>query len=294
MGKGSSIQWTRETWNPWHGCIKVSAGCKYCYMYRDKERYGKDPTEVVKSKNTFNDPLKWRTPTLIFTCSWSDWFIEQADEWRKEAWEIIKKTPWHTYQILTKRPERIKDHLPLDWGDGYPNVWLGVSVENQEAAYTRIPILLNTPAKVRFLSCEPLLDRVDLTDYILNMLDRCPVHGVVSGIPRGEGENYEFSVCPECDDEQIVDAVTEDIDWVIVGGESGNDTGKYLYRPCELDWIKEMVETCRQWGVPVFVKQLGTHLAKELNLKDRHGGDMDEFPEGLKMTQFPKSYKPKL
>ena len=111
MAIQSKIQWTNATWNPWHGCKKVSPGCKFCYMYRDKERYNQDPTTVLKSKTKFNAPLQWNEPKLIFTCSWSDWFIEEADQWRAEAWKIIKNTPHHTYQILTKRPERIKDHL---------------------------------------------------------------------------------------------------------------------------------------------------------------------------------------
>ncbi|MDP9961663.1 DUF5131 family protein [Chryseobacterium lathyri] len=127
----TKIQWTEATWNPWHGCKKVSPGCKFCYMYRDKDRYGQDPTMVLKSKMTFKQPLKWKDPQLIFTCSWSDWFIEEADAWRNEAWGIIRKTPQHTYQILTKRPERIKDNLP-DCFNELNNVLIGVSVESQE------------------------------------------------------------------------------------------------------------------------------------------------------------------
>lgn len=122
MSKSSFIEWTQATWNPWHGCIKVSEGCRYCYMYRDKTRYGQNPKIISKSKTTFDDPLKWAEPQLIFTCSWSDWFIDAADDWRDEAWEIIRKSPHHTFQILTKRPERIADHLPSDWGAGWDNV----------------------------------------------------------------------------------------------------------------------------------------------------------------------------
>lgn len=102
MAQESKIQWTDGTWNPWHGCIKVSEGCKFCYMYRDKDRYGLDPTDVQRSKSNFRDPLKWKEPKKVFTCSWSDFFIEQADEWRAEAWEIIKNTPHLTYQILSQ------------------------------------------------------------------------------------------------------------------------------------------------------------------------------------------------
>lgn len=157
MGKNSNIEWTDHTWNPWQGCLKVSPGCKQCYMYRDKKRYGQDPMVVVRSKPaTFNKPLQWKGPAKVFTCSWSDFFIDQADEWRGEAWDIIQQTPWLTYQILTKRPENIKKRLPFRWGDGWPNVWLGVSVESQDYVH-RIEILDEIPAKVRFVSYEPAL-----------------------------------------------------------------------------------------------------------------------------------------
>jgi protein gp37 len=154
MGNYSAIEWTEATWNPWHGCLKVSPGCAHCYMYRDKVRYGQDPTDVMRGKTTFELPLKWKDPKLIFTCSWSDFFIEEADGWRDAAWDIIRSTPHHTYQILTKRPERIANHLPSDWP--LPNVWLGVSVENPRF-YWRIAVLNGIPAAVRFLSLEPLL-----------------------------------------------------------------------------------------------------------------------------------------
>jgi len=160
MAEVSSIEWTDGTWNPWHGCIKVSPGCKNCYMYRGKERWGRNPRAVTRSRTTFEDPLHWSEPRLIFTCSWSDWFIEDADTWRDEAWSIIRRTPRHTYQILTKRPERIHICLPPDWGNGWPNVWLGVSIEN--AAYlTRKDILRSIPCHLRFISAEPLLGPID-------------------------------------------------------------------------------------------------------------------------------------
>lgn len=154
MAEDSAIEWTQATWNPWHGCHKISPGCAHCYMYRDKRRYGQDPATVVRSKTCFDAPQKWKEAKMIFTCSWSDFFIAEADEWRIEAWEIIRRTPQHTYQILTKRPERILEHLPSGWP--LPNVWLGVSVENPRF-YWRIELLKNVAASVRFLSLEPLL-----------------------------------------------------------------------------------------------------------------------------------------
>lgn len=249
MGDQSNIQWTQATWNPWHGCKKVSAGCKFCYMFRDKEKYGQDPTNVVRSKTKFNDPLKWKEPKLIFTCSWSDWFIKDADEWRAEAWKIIKDTPQHTYQILTKRPERILDHLPDDWGAGYPNVWLGVSVENNSSKATdRLYYLNRVSASKKFISFEPLL-----------------------------GMMYNRYIAPK-------------VDWIIIGGESGNDNGEYKYRPCELEWIEKIIKDYRDFGKPgvkIFVKQLGTHLAKELKMSDRHGGNINDFPKHLQIREMP-------
>jgi protein gp37 len=160
VSANSTIEWTDSTWNPWHGCHKVSPGCKYCYMYRDKARYGQDPTKVVRSKTTFDAPLKWKEPRRVFTCSWSDFFIEQADEWREEAYDIIRRTP-HQYQCLTKRPERMDGRLPVPM---LPNLWLGVSVESRRYK-DRIDILRDTPAPIRFLSLEPLLEDLGVIDF---------------------------------------------------------------------------------------------------------------------------------
>lgn len=154
MAGTSGIEWTEATWNPWHGCEKVSPGCAHCYMFREKRRYGQDPSIVVKSRTTFDAPIRWRAPRMIFTCSWSDYFIEEADDWRHDAWEVIRATPRHTYQVLTKRPERILSHIPNHWP--LKNVWLGVSVENPRF-YGRIAQLIRIPASIRFLSLEPLL-----------------------------------------------------------------------------------------------------------------------------------------
>jgi protein gp37 len=159
MGKSTAIGWCDATWNPWRGCIKVSPGCKHCYMYRDLSsprlrRLG-SPFDVVRSKTTFRDPLTWKDPTVIFTCSYSDFFIKQADGWRPDAWDVIGRTPQHTYLVLTKRPERIADHLPQGWP--WPHVWLGVSVETP-AYLWRADVLRSVPAAHRFLACEPLLE----------------------------------------------------------------------------------------------------------------------------------------
>lgn len=154
MGLSSGIEWTEATWNPWHGCSRISPGCAHCYMYRDKRRYGQDPASIMRSKTSFDAPRKWHEPRVIFTCSWSDFFIEEADAWRDEAWDVIRSTPQHTYQVLTKRPSRVSGHLPTGWP--FHNVWLGVSVENPRF-YWRIDELTQIQASVRFLSIEPLL-----------------------------------------------------------------------------------------------------------------------------------------
>ena len=249
-------------------------------MYRDKDRYGQDPTTVMRSKAKFKEPLKWKEPKLIFTCSWSDWFIEDADEWRDEAWEIIKNTPQHTYQILTKRPERIADHLPEDWGEGYPNVWLGVSVEYTKYV-PRILKLIGIPAKVRFVSFEPLLGPIDL-DYPKGIND---VQLVESDSPFSSNE---YPANPP-----ITYHMAHFIHWAIIGGESGNDTGKYRYRPCKKEWIEWLLRDLKEAKIPTFVKQLGTHLAKEQGCKDRHGGNMEEWPDWLQVREMPEIFEQK-
>jgi protein gp37 len=146
-------------------------------MYRDKKRFGQNPRRIVKSKTTFSDPLKWTEAKLIFTCSWSDWFIDEADDWRNAAWDVIRATPQHNYQILTKRPERISGHLPNDWGKGWKNVWLGVSIENQKHV-DRAEILRSVPAHIRFISAEPLLGPIEFVT--LN-----GIHWVITGGESG-------------------------------------------------------------------------------------------------------------
>lgn len=260
MGEISKIEWTDATWNVAVGCTKVSEGCKYCYMMRDYEgRFGRKDVNgtVTRTKDgTFKAPLKWQkqglkcvdgSPLKVFTSSLTDVFHEQIDPYRDEVWEIIRQCPDLIFQILTKRPERIKDCLPEDWGAGYPNVWLGVSVESS-VYLNRIRDLSCVPAKTKFVSFEPLVGwMVDVELYV----------------------------------------VAPHFDWAIIGGESGNDQGKYGYRKTDLRDIHEIMEVCIMEEIPVFVKQLGTHLAKEMGMKDRHGRDMGEWPEWLRVREFP-------
>ena len=162
MSEKTGISWTEHTWNPWEGCTKISPGCANCYMFALLQQYGRDPSRVRRT-NTWGDPPRWDAiaaeegkPALVFTCSLSDWFHEGADAWRAEAWEVVRRSPHLRFQILTKRPFRIAEHLPPDWGDGYDNVWLGVSIEDNEHVW-RADVLRKIPARTSFISAEPLL-----------------------------------------------------------------------------------------------------------------------------------------
>jgi protein gp37 len=287
MAQISSIQWTDATWNIARGCTKVDEDCKYCYMYReslDSTRY--NPLQVVKTKTVFDMPLRykntisacWDGRPLIFTCSLTDFFHESIDGYRHEAWDIIRKCPHLIFQILTKRPERITEHLPADWGEGWDNVWLGTSCGSQNSD-KRICELINVKAKTKFLSLEPLHGSIDLL-YPETIW------------PNGPERCCNGHECG-CYGQPVEPWLVYGINWVIVGGESGNDTGKYKYRPCELGWIERIVSDCQHANIPVFVKQMGTHLSKQLKMSDRHGGNIDEFPAHLQVRQFPVKIKAK-
>lgn len=273
------IGWTDYTVNFWHGCFKVSDGCKFCYMYRDKEKYGQDPMTIKKRNyDTIRKELnkaikegKLFDGAKIFTCSWSDFFLKEADPWRAEAWELIKEYPQFNWQILTKRVHRIRECLPKDWEHGYKNVWLGFSVENQDNFNKRWRDFEAIPAYVKFISGEPLLSSVDITPFFE------PHRTLISG-STGIWQ-YGGQV--------TMDYAKFNRLWVILGGESGNENGFYKYRPCELEWIESLVKQCTDNRVPVFVKQTGTYLSKQLKLKDRHGADISEFPMSIRIQQFP-------
>lgn len=183
MSDTTLIAWTEHTWNPWRGCTKISPGCAHCYMFTAQRRWGNDPEVVVRTQK-WSQPARWeqeairkRKRAMVFTCSWSDWFHDAADGWRDEAWAVVKSCPHLDFQILTKRPERIAAHLPADWGRGYPNVWLGVSIENPRFQW-RADILRPIPASVRFISAEPLLAP-------LPTLDLTGIHWLIVGGESG-------------------------------------------------------------------------------------------------------------
>jgi protein gp37 len=291
MGKQTEIEWCDASWNPWYGCRKVSVGprggCTHCYVEREMRRYGLDFLKVTRAKDaTFRAPLKWKEPMRIFTCSWSDWFIEQADPWRAEAWEIIRQTPQHTYMILTKRPERImKSNLNYltpwaPWGKPWPNVWLGVSVENQEQADKRIPLLLTIPAAVRFVSYEPALGPVNFAHYFTGGMSRCSQCGTL--YPAGE---IVPRACPKCHGIPTYEK-PRGLDWLIIGGESGPEA-----RELKIEWADETLEACRAAGVPCFIKQMGsnpTWRGERIEFRHPKGGDMAEWPEALRVREWPE------
>jgi protein gp37 len=257
MGDKTGIAWTNRTWNPWRGCTKIHARCKLCYMFTEQTRYGKRPIRRHQNED-LGEPLRWQRYArevgrieMVFTCSWSDWFHADADQWRDEAWAVIKACPNLTFQVLTKRPERIADHLPKDWGDGYPNVWLGSSLDPQDKNGME---LFNVPAKVRFLSLEPLLAPVDLSPAI----DR--LDWVIVGGESGQGARPCY------------------VQWV-----------RDVSRQCKAAGVPVFV---KQLGKDARDGSLCCHGCTHegphpLGLKHPKGGDMAEWPEDLQVRRFP-------
>lgn len=280
MGEITKIAWTDHTFNPWLGCTKVSAGCANCYAetLMDKRygrvKWGKGNPRVRTSKSNWNLPLRWDRAAKaegvrrrVFCASLADVFDADVPwGWRNDMFVLIQKTPNLDWQLLTKRPEnvvpmvtQIGDHwLGNAW---LPNVWIGTSVEDQANADLRILSLIAIPGRVRFLSVEPLLGPVNLVPWLPPQLV-CPSWPVDSRYP---------------------------LNWVIVGGESGPGA-----RPCNVGWIRSVVRQCRGAGVPCFVKQLGSNVedySGECNLREIHhpkGGDPSEWPEGLRVREFPR------
>lgn len=317
MATDSSIQWTTHTFNGWIGCERVSEGCKYCYAAvstpaRTSRAEGLElwgPAPDTKRKKTSADnwalPKRWDRAaqrsgerTFVFASSLCDVFEDHPEvaPWRAELFALIDATPSLTWQLLTKRPENIRRFLPASWLEQpRAHVWFGTTVENQKMANERIPELMLVSGPVRFLSCEPLLESIDLRTV------------------------QEEGWCPKCDDRLFYDAFRatarcrccveasepvdlERIDWVIVGGESGPSARRF-----DLAWAYELIEQCRAAEVPVFVKQLGSRPIGEPRsktprrwmtqhhpslrdvwmLNDSHGGDASEWPSDLCVREMP-------
>lgn len=337
MAQDTNIEWTDKSWNFLRGCSRVSEGCRNCYAERTAIRFAK-PGEayhgLVQStpggpkwtgkveffEHILLEPLKWRKPCRVFVNSMSDLFHENVtDEMLDKAFAVMALTPQHTYQILTKRPERMREYFanPFDRLDAIgsackasfgktligdpvglcsipdsvyvdelplPNVWLGVSVEDQKAAKERIPLLLKTPAAVRWVSAEPLLGPIDFT-LRWGGQDKRDSYG-----------NLYWGTMPT-----LSGLGGNTLDWIVVGGESGPGA-----RPFDIQWARDIIAQCKAADVPVFVKQLGAQpesIADHISFKgstrkkpngfyrhlnDKKGGDMSEWPEDLRVRQMPE------
>ncbi len=163
-----------DIWNPWHGCKKCSEGCQNCYMFFLDEQRGKNGADIYRTKSGFNYPIskdrqgryKVKSGEQLRVCMTSDFFLPEADAWRDEAWRIIRQRPDVVFFLLTKRPQRVRECLPDDWGDGWENVFFNVSCENQRRADERIPILLELPFKHKGIMCAPFIGAVTLREYL--------------------------------------------------------------------------------------------------------------------------------
>jgi len=288
MADGTKIEWTDASWNVVNGCSVVSPGCTNCYAMRlAGTRMRHHPTrqgltvdsaagpvwngQVRFIEQVLDQPLRWRTPRMIFVCAHGDLFHEAVpDEWIDRVFAVMALAPQHTFQVLTKRPERMRAYLgskartgdsdlcrainriPAHLGNRHgilvlplPNVWLGTSVEDQRRAEERIPLLLDTPAAVRWISAEPLLAEVNLEPW----LDR--------------------------------------LSWVVVGGESGPGARRF-----NIKWARVILENCRAYGVPAFMKQLGSNPRNgpyRERVLDPKGGDIAEFPADIRVREWPRA-----
>lgn len=234
MAIGSNIEWTESTWNPLTGCNKVSPGCKFCYAERFARRLQamgqanyRNGFKLTLHEHVLEHPLSWKKPQMIFVNSMSDMFHHEVPfQFIQKAFDVMKRAYWHTFQVLTKRSERLLElHSHLDWPH---NIWMGVSVESEDYVF-RIDHLRETGAKIKFLSLEPLL-------------------GPLPSLNLSE------------------------IDWVIVGGESGPKA-----RPIEIEWVLDIKNQCQNAKVPFFFKQWGGKNKKK-NGRLLQGRTWDELP----------------
>ncbi len=321
MSDKTKIAWTEATWNPVSGCSKVSEGCRFCYAERDwprlaanaRSRYtGRAFNDVKCHEEMLDQPLRWKRPRKIFVNSMSDLFHPDVpDDFIDRVFTTMGNVycsmdKYHIFQVLTKRPERMSAYLNdprtehrvtmamKAMGLGLPgenasptwplpNVWLGVSVEDQKAADERIPILLETPAALRWVSIEPMIGPVSFRWRYGNGFKTDPATGKIH-------RNH-------------LDGLRR-LDWIVVGGESGPQA-----RPVLREWIDSIVAECREADVPIFVKQFGAAYSDPVHgiagaslkipeeaisllkrrLKHHSGADMNEWPESLRVREWPAS-----
>lgn len=295
----TKIEWADAVWNPVTGCTPVSQGCDNCYArrmaYRLRGRFGypeDEPFRPTPHMDRLNEPLRWKKPRRVFVSSMGDIFHPDIELLMLALiFDIIKRCPQHTFMILTKRPEIALEHYHntmLKPFFGMPNIWLGVTAENQQAADERIPILLQIPAAVRFVSVEPMLGPVDLSEW-LKEVRYCERHGQLCE----EGVRWENDqlVCKYC--RKPVDRIHL-LDWVIVGGETGPGA-----RPMHPNWVRSLRDQAVDAGVPFFFKSWGMWIpsydaGERCEETDQYGRSFGKcwsqtktyyrFPDGLGMV----------
>lgn len=212
------------SWNPWHGCKKLSEGCRNCYVYRQDGMFDKDSSKLTKNRS-FDMPIsrnkngeyKIKPDETVYTCFTSDFFLEAADDLRIDAWDMIRRRSDLTFIIFTKRVDRFYKNLPFDWGGGYENVVIGCSIENQNMADYRLPIYMSLPIAHKMIICAPLLSKINLLPYL-----------------------------------------DDSIDIVSAGGESGPEA-----RTCDYGWVLDIRRQCAERGVNFVFHQTGAKLKKD-------------------------------
>jgi protein gp37 len=284
MGEATTIAWCHHTFNPWWGCFHVSPGCAHCYAEAWARRTGHPVWGAHGERRSFgekhwSEPLAWNAAARhagerrrVFCASMADVFEDHPalPAERARLWALIDATAWLDWQLLTKRDENVLGMTAEVWpepGDWPGNVWIGTSVESQEWANRRIPVLLRIPAKVRFLSCEPLLERVDL--HRIEASDGALID-CLEGAASNPRDGVVHAAAPHC------------VDWVIAGGESGPHA-----RRMDPEWARSIRDDCAAAGVPFLFKQTGSVLAKEWGLQDSKGEDPRELPADLRVRQWP-------
>lgn len=290
MAENSGIEWTHHTFNPWTGCTKVSPACDHCYAEAWSKRSGHvewGPHGARRRTKTWGNPVKWNKALegkgrreRVFCASLADIGDNHRSiepQWRTDLSKLIEATPNLDWLLLTKRPQNILRLYPWCQVTGLPdNVWIGTTVENQEEAERRIPHLLQIPAKVHFLSCEPLIGPVDLCEVAGMSTDEdgtVPVFwNALNGIAYDEwGDEMPCS-----------DGLPNALSWVITGGESGAN-----YRPADPDWFRSLRDQCENAGVPFLFKQWEGANQKIIKAKGRalDGVVHDGYPTPVKGHQ---------
>ena len=292
MGKNSAIGWTHHTQNFWWGCTEVSAACDFCYARIFSERLGKamwgtGQPRMRTSPNNWKEPFRWNrsaekagVPARVFCQSMSDFLDNEVpDEWRDEAWPIIRDTKWLRWMILSKRVGNAEKMLPTDWGPAYSHVGFMATIANQEEADRDIPKLLalkgNRQVTWAGISVEPMLGPIDLSKVFAEQRHLLSAADYADADKPGNCHAMYASAYA--------------LDLVIIGGESGDPT-KVAIRKFDIDAARALKVQCEQNGIAVFMKQLGalpTSAGRRIVLKHKKGEDMAEWPQDLRVQQFP-------